>query len=724
MKSTRSHGTLSGKRNASLKSKRSREAQKSDDHENATPNCRPDVTPSYDSSPPPPPGPWSSSTGGTTGSTFKRQARALVLAVVAAVMLTLIAGALLVRLRPVAVVCTSPACHYYSELLQNTLNESAPPCMDLYEHVCSRWDAQHPYSVKAFVYNKFLASVASIMDGMTIPQFGRTAIQNAAMFYRSCTRVYAGGREDVGEAKAMLQKFGILWPEWSKEANILRILSTVSAAWNWGSILLFDIPAEGSLTIAPAPFFHFLVERHKQIEQQLNTYVEQTYRSFFETAVEAFTQRGAERALPYHEHWNIERAVLSTLNTEFDTGDWINIENVTLNETVDLAGQAKPREAWVQEIGAAFNVSVDDNFSVAIENVRFFQSLFALVRHQGESDLAYYVGWGVVQALSLMSSSILIRRFFATDDEAREGQAIFCAKLTNMYMSPALYASYARDEISAHVLADAEDTGRNIESVLRDRVNAIAAWRDALPSDAFSVAGLVDHLSTTRKVDAGSSEQGYEHFPEMGDNIFNNMELATRGYRSIKRSNISVVNMVVNGTVRLFHFVDGHVELHPIIFQEPLYSSDALPAITYGTLGAEVSYALATRLFDVVLATENELHASLKPNLTCVFGHEMVASELGSRQLELLQRLVSVRVVFQAFARGSQAASRTPFGLHNYEHLSGRQLLFIFWCFVQCGSRDARVMCNKAASFTWGFSRAFRCRKGSPMYAENECPLF
>ncbi|XP_075548998.1 neprilysin-1-like [Dermacentor variabilis] len=640
------------------------------------------------------------------------------------VMLTLIVGALLVRRRPIAVACTSPACHYYSLLLQETLNESTPPCADLYEHVCSRWDARHPYSVKTFVYNEFLASVASIMEDMTIPQSGRTAIQDAAMFYLSCTRVYADGKENVGEVKAMLQTFGILWPEWSRESNILRILSTVSAAWNWGSILLFDIPVQARLTIAPAPYFQFLVERHIQIEQHLDANAEQPYRSFFEAAVQMFALPGAERALSYYEHRNIESTVLSALKAAYDEYDWMNIENATLNETVDLAERAKPRDAWVQEISAAFNVSVDDSFSVSIENVHYFQSLFSLVRDQGESDLAYYVGWGVVQALSFMSSSILIRRYFATDDEARQGQSTFCAKLTNMYMSPALHAIYVRDEISVHVLADAEDTGRNIESVFRDDVNAIAAWRDALPSGAFSVAGLVDHLSTTRKADASSSDQEYEYFHEMGDNILNNMELAARRHRSIKTGNNSAVDMVVNGTVQLFYFLDGHVALHPIIFQEPLYSGDALPAITYGTLGAEVSYALATRLFDVVLESKNELRVPLRPILTCVFGQEMLVSELDSRRLEFLRRLVSVRAVFQAFARGSRAASGSPFGLHNYEHLSSNQLLFIFWCFVQCGSRDGKLMCNKAARLTRGFSGAFRCRKGSPMYAENDCPLF
>ncbi|KAL1471457.1 hypothetical protein MTO96_023609 [Rhipicephalus appendiculatus] len=180
-------------------------------------------------------------------------------------------------------------------------------------------------------------------------------------------------------------------------------------------------------------------------------------------------------------------------------------------------------------------------------------------------------------------------------------------------------------QVSAQVLADAENVGQNIEIAYRERVNAITAWRDAVPGSTFSVAGLVDRLSTTTKADAGAIDREFENFPQMGDDlIMNNMQLAARDYRSIRSANDSEVDAVVRGRALFFYFADDHVQLHPMTFQEPFFNAGAPPAIKYGTLGGEISYPLATRLFDVVLGSGDELRSSLKPNLTCLFGRETV----------------------------------------------------------------------------------------------------
>ncbi|KAL3229372.1 hypothetical protein MRX96_023677 [Rhipicephalus microplus] len=101
--------------------------------------------------------------------------------------------------------------------------------------------------------------------------------------------------------------------------------------------------------------------------------------------------------------------------------------------------------------------------------------------------------------------------------------------------------------------------------------------------------------------DAGEIDRECENFLQMSDDIMNNMRLAARHHRSIRRAKDSFLDMDLRGIVHFFSFKDDHVQLHPIIFRKPSYSDDASPAMTYGTLVGESSYALATWLFDVGL---------------------------------------------------------------------------------------------------------------------------
>ncbi|KAK8787654.1 hypothetical protein V5799_022572 [Amblyomma americanum] len=552
---------------------------------------------------------------------------------------------------------------------------------------------------------------------MAVPQKRRTAIQEAAMLYRSCTDVYNGGRDNTDEAKALLQKFGISWPVVSAPSNVLRILSSVSATWYCGSVLRFEISAlDKRLTITPAPFFQFLIERRAQLLQK--GWDEERYRGLFEALVEAFALPDTGRPLTFEKHVMIEGTVLLLLRSAFTAPSWRTIQNATLDDVVDMTQKAKPRKAWEEELTAAFKAFVDVSFVVAVENVGFFLAFFDLLRRQGEYILAYYVGWDVVQLLALVSSADLIRHYFVVGDEAKEGHALFCVKLTYMYMSPFLYASYVRDHIGIDVLSDVGDVARSIEKASWD--SATTWWQKAsIAANLLSGRKLVDYLNTTRKSDVSIINQ-YTLIPKMSDNILTNMRVATWS-RAVGSIRTSVAIMMEDGRVRFYHFSNGTLQLHPIAFQEPFYSSEALPAIKYGTVGAEIAYAMASRVLSIALPSNAELGEALRPRLACIFGHELATAELRVDQIELLQSLTSIRIALRAYLdRWRPNGGR----LRDYGHLSGAQLFFLFWCFVQCGVEGGSSVCNDPARLIAGFADAFRCAKNSSMFTGKDCRTF
>ncbi|KAL1422700.1 hypothetical protein MTO96_003783 [Rhipicephalus appendiculatus] len=148
-------------------------------------------------------------------------------------------------------VCDTPVCRHYSMLLDDTISNEVPPCIDFHAHVCAGWERSHSISVIDNVYEHFIDRVAEQVSTTTSPEMGQTAVEKAAALFRSCRSIYTGRRSDLELIRKRLLDFGIFWPEMTNKSSILRILFSMAAAWNWGSFIHISTWKPGRLTVAP-----------------------------------------------------------------------------------------------------------------------------------------------------------------------------------------------------------------------------------------------------------------------------------------------------------------------------------------------------------------------------------------------------------------------------------------------------------------------------------------
>ncbi|XP_037516633.1 neprilysin-1 [Rhipicephalus sanguineus] len=638
------------------------------------------------------------------------------LATVAALMLTLIGVAYYVRMVTTAP-CSSPACQRLQALLDANLNASVPPCVDFYGHVCSRWEAAHSHSVRDTIYQELMAKVATMANEATPPQRGQTAMQKAAMLYQSCAHVYTLDRNHMGEARSLLADFGVRWPELSNTSRLLRIFVSMSTTWSWASVLQFIVQSNGHVTLRPSPFYGLVLSgRQRMLEKSTD---KDHYQAYYDSMVAAFGGVNA-RAHSYREHKMLEDKMVPALSAALATPNWTALENSTFKAMVNKTDNPIQSSEWESSIRSSLNFSEGSVLLVSIENVYFFKQFFALVVSQSEAVMAYYVGWVVAQALSLLSSSETVTKYFISDKAlASREHALFCADITHVYMGIAFYADYLSRQITTRVLVDVLTVETTVQAALRRHLGA-SPWLGAIPEPMLTEAGLVGSLRLLEAPNATTLDDMYGLFPDMSENVFDNVRLAADA-RAMTAADISMAEFVTNGSARLsFHPAHGQFELLPEVLEKPLYALEDLDAVKYATLGGEVAEAFSATAF--AETTDRKLQLAFTLKSACFFGSQVLLRHLGLEHVELVRRVTSFHVILGALAEATNGRVQTA-RLAGYEDWTDVELLLVIWCFVQCGGRNGRRKCNGPLTVVDDFARAFGCKQADPMYSGRNCAI-
>ncbi|KAH9367893.1 hypothetical protein HPB48_000925 [Haemaphysalis longicornis] len=563
-----------------------------------------------------------------------------------------------------------------------------------------------------------MIEVATRAQRQSAPRKAQSTMQKAAMFYRSCRLVYSENVSHLDDVRALLVNFGVRWPVRSNGTRLLPTLLGVSAAgWGWASVLQFSLYNKTQVMVRPSAFFEkILVERFAMLTGGGEI---QYHHQYFDSMVAAFSVNG-NRALSFEEHWQLEQQILLNLSRAF-TIVYPDRLNNTHHERVRRLLGPKPfsHTEWKEQLRISFSLPEGDQLSLQVEHEEFFESFFSIVVSLGESACSYFVGWVIAQALSLLASSELINGFFMSHVEPDKGQLLFCADVAHTYMGIAFYADFLSKEVGDTVIKDVESIESSVHATFREQF-ARSAWSTAVPNALLDSEVVPESLKLVRLVSSGLLDQIYGKYPDMGDNIFENIKRAA-GSRRMVEYDVSARSLR-RGHLPPFSFSSqNEFVLLPVAMGMPFYGLDTLPAVKYAMLGAEFAYALLCKVFNKDAAIDKSLRRLFRLKTPCFFGREILFTDVAPQELEVVNRATSLRIVAKASAQSSPLSS--PSRLPRYEDVTETQLLLVFWCLVQCGSADGHRMCNYPVTALELFANAFRCRHGSSMVSGRDCVM-
>ncbi|XP_075749243.1 neprilysin-1-like [Rhipicephalus microplus] len=611
--------------------------------------------------------------------------------------------------------CTSAACNRHRALLAECLNESVHPCRDFYGHVCSRWDAAQDGPLAAAVYQQFMTKVATRALHLSVPPKEQTAAQKAAGLYQSCALVYINNVSHITEVLGLLAAFGIHWPQLSKESRLLSIFLSMSASWSWASVLQFMATRRGHVNVRPSSFYASLL-RQRQLMVE-NDAEHKFYKEYYNAMVATFTQSVAKTTLSFDQLMELENRIVLNLSTALSIPYSNPLENITSAAIANLSSNVYSAGEWEKQLGAMFNAPEHGTFTFTVEYYEFFQHFFELVAFLGESTMAYYIGWVVAQALSLLASRQLTALYFLSDTWASRGHMLFCAEVTYRYVGVALLAEHLRREVTEDVLNDVLSVESTVQAIFRERLTG-STWASSVPRNVLEEEWLEQSLPMVNVNDAEALEDMDQHVPDMGDNVFENIRLVTE-HRRPNRVNASAIVSEDIGNAHISIYDHARFALLPVALEMPLYGVDALPATKYAILGNEVVYALSSVVLDNVRTYNSRLQVTFTHKLICFFNRQVLLSRIDPHQMQLIKRVTSVRTLLSALTNAS--GNGRPTKLLGYEALTDAQMLLIFWCIVHCGSRDGRRMCNAPLALVEGFAEAFHCEHGEAMKSGRDC---
>ncbi|KAH7938443.1 hypothetical protein HPB49_023606 [Dermacentor silvarum] len=351
--------------------------------------------------------------------------------------------------------------------------------------------------------------------------------------------------------------------------------------------------------------------------------------------------------------------------------------------------------------------------------------------------MAYYLGWATVQGLSLLTKPEVIRYYYSSHGEAARDHVLFCVALAHQYMGLTFYASYIRNEFTPEVIDDVALLVRNVHASFRQGYAASPVWK-----------GFVERSTQWRAANESSSSSGpplsfvhdsredvlnelFEHFPDMNSNVLDNAEGAVAA-RYATTVDTRMARSIWNRTIRFHYFVakaaaSPRFELMPVALEPLFYSAEALPAVKYGALGAEIADAIATLVFHDLREADNSTRTAVESQPLCLLD----ASVAGTRivipppgwphmtRLQLAERAMSLDAAFRAFLDVTNGGHQTK--LERYDWLSGNMMLFVFWCMAQCGASNGKHRCNDPLRLFRYFGQAFQCGVGTAMATVRDC---
>ncbi|KAH7951332.1 hypothetical protein HPB52_008005 [Rhipicephalus sanguineus] len=215
--------------------------------------------------------------------------------------------------------------------------------------------------------------------------------------------------------------------------------------------------------------------------------------------------------------------------------------------------------------------------------------------------MAYYHGWTLVQAVSVIADASLANQFFIRDVDYRRANTLYCARTTHRYMVLAFYAGYIRDGITQGMADDLTSIVANVQEALKARL-ALSKWLAAM--DVVNRANPVNSTmpAISEESDPTKLDNTYRIFPDMTESITTNLVQATYGRRHTTVDTRLIFLSYCESERFLYVDRAGHLVLLPLMFELPFFAyGSSFQGVKYGVLGSEIADALTSLVFERIV---------------------------------------------------------------------------------------------------------------------------
>ncbi|KAH6919425.1 hypothetical protein HPB50_029587 [Hyalomma asiaticum] len=554
-----------------------------------------------------------------------------------------------------------------------------------------------------------LESIGQTLLRVPVPskQEQQSALQKAAILYRSCDSVRQGTHDELNAVRQALRSEDIVWPRRSSKPDVLRTLIRSSLVLHWGAI--FDVTLEAKsrdvfVRIEPSRMFAILHDRFVELYDGISE-----REAYFSILRANFKDDDAD-LLDFRTVNDLDTAAFSTLPQRVDRSSY----DVALDTNISLGGADHVTEdEWREAVNPFVPSNETGRIIVSTRSETFFLQFLELWKATGRESMHTFLSWCVVQVAAPYANEQLQINLYGSKGRAHLVHGASCLARAFLIAGTEVFSAYNdivmddRTRFAAHKL---------IQSVCRTFLLRLHNW------EHFNADVQVLQKRETGEVPwhvvHASFVKGEDSAVDMTDSLVQNWRNAPVPHTAGGFLRSDVYSAIEYAT--LLVLMDRDFVLMPYALALPHFDGDATAALNYAGIGSTTAFALAKLLIAAYGASVADV-ASIFPSHHCV-GNQMANATASDEELLAMLRAAAIRTSFYAYQREWGTEDYAIKGLEGH---SSEEVFFMASCFALCsgGAEDGDdgEACNAHLRRVDQFASAFKCDPGTPMNPATNC---
>lgn len=641
--------------------------------------------------------------------------------------------------------CKSAACAQFATTLKTSLSRAVRPCDDFYGHVCGSWDAQRTDTVKRALLQRVVRAVNELNRkvAVTAPS-SQTAVQKAAMAFQACEDLVAKNRSSMEAVRHMLMEAGLFAPPvWTGPHDMVNASCSLETRWHMAPLITFKLERNASLlALAPSMWAkkHFARRsRRLPLEADFDA-LHQFFASSYLGSHAAFNSQPSIDDMTSAQLRGLDNRVTLELGSELLQPEETEGRQLYDHATVGSFVPGIDGQVWRLLLHACLDHAGPLVYTVY--HAAFVRKVLSLPAKIGATAAQQYLRWYVIETLAANYHGPWMVEVAGSQERALLNQQLKCHRMLLKYAGRAFVAPYVRNFFTEAVERDLRTLHRNLTYAYEYILQVLRPLVPAFSFGAYDERhGHDSQKNRTINVDRGPFEivakssdayldDAYQNFSDMSADSFENWLRLKAGFSHSDRDKVTFPQVYSKRLGPIFYELvdngdDGGAKdfrLLPDVIAVPFYHSEAPLVFKLGGLASLMSSALLALVVDKGfidrgnVSWAGQAYTQSHPVSECA-RRVVQALEQESEATTRLLEVAALRHVLKTQERGEAAAAF----LADMPQLSGPQLQYAVWCYLQCGEARGRHRCNAPLRDHPSFAEVFTCPAAAPMRKAATC---